>query len=480
MILDEFLRIYNLDKKSLNDNKNYFRYICYCYIDNFRKLVLPKVHINLDKEFVIVEFRNYPHIEFLLRNAILKLNQDSSWSFSIVCGNLNYDLIQNIVKTIDRRVKIIQLDFIDNLSQTEYSELLTTKYFWNLFNGEKLLITQEDSYIFNSNIDNFLYFDYVGAPWLPHQNDTPNKVGNGGFSLRSKSVMLKVIERISPVETEYNTSTKNYMNGVNLSFPPEDVYFSLNIQKYKLGKVPKAEVASLFSTERIYNKNSFGGHCFWLSNLKNWKNDLQENIEHSIKLFSNKFIENKYDNIIVLSEIEYNLKHLFLKLNIVDTPFDYISNKQIKNMLSVVQNNFKIEDTDFEYSDEKKCIVNNKYEFVYNYKHDKIELKQLVIKYKIKYNRLKNLIRNKSTKLFILIENNHNKEKFEDICKFLDYLNKINCICTIIFFSSIDYDFENVFENKYDSIQFFSKTIKIKNRNKYKKEIFNILNEILF
>lgn len=51
------------------------------------------------------------------------------------------------------------------------------------------LITQWDSFILDGKAwdDHFLDYDYIGAPW-PHFSD-PKKVGNGGFSLRSKRLL---------------------------------------------------------------------------------------------------------------------------------------------------------------------------------------------------------------------------------------------------------------------------------------------------
>ena len=41
---------------------------------------------------------------------------------------------------------------IDNLNPSTYSKLLYNKHFWKQFNGEKLLIYQEDSYLFHNRI----------------------------------------------------------------------------------------------------------------------------------------------------------------------------------------------------------------------------------------------------------------------------------------------------------------------------------------
>jgi hypothetical protein len=155
--------------------------------------------------------------------------------------------------------------------------LFSSKYFWNNLYGEKILIYQEDACIFNSNINDFLKYDYIGAPWPLTQNDNDFCVGNGGFSLRSKSVMLSVINTISIENTKYNSHTLEYIKNSNSTIPPEDVYFSKNIIDFKLGIVAPHDIAQTFSMETIYNENSLGGHNFHIC-TKNWKQHMYNKV----------------------------------------------------------------------------------------------------------------------------------------------------------------------------------------------------------
>lgn len=247
----------------INNPKNEFRYLCYYFLELLRKYPIPNIQPNQTYESVFIEFRPLPHIEFLIRNMILKLNHQ--WSHTIICGNLNYDFMKDVCKKISDHIKIIKLD-IDNLNQSTYSELLASSYFWEMFDGEKILLYQEDSCIFKENIEDFLEWDYIGAPWPLHQNDNSFGVGNGGFSLRTKKCMLEVISKISIYETKYNHSTLSFIKNCNLTVPPEDVYFSLNMIRLQIGKVARRENAFHFSSECILNENSLGGHNFWLKN----------------------------------------------------------------------------------------------------------------------------------------------------------------------------------------------------------------------
>jgi len=253
--------------------KEEFRVFCSeytCYIQNIE---LPEIKKNNNNEAVLIEFRILPHLEFLIRNTIIKLGPN--WSHTIVCGNLNYNYLVKLCSTISENINVIKLDY-NNLNQSTYSLLLSTSMFWNLFYGNKILIYQEDSIIFKSNIDEFIMWDYIGAPWPKTQNDTINSVGNGGLSLRSKDIMLKVIDKLNINNINLNSSTINYMKNVNLIICPEDVYFSKTMQDYNIGTVANWNSAYKFSTESILNSNSFGGHNFWLYDV-NWKQRIYNN-----------------------------------------------------------------------------------------------------------------------------------------------------------------------------------------------------------
>jgi hypothetical protein len=155
---------------------------------------------------------------------------------------------------IHPNIKIIKLPY-DNLDpRGGYSDLLTSLEFWNLLVGEKILIHQEDSCIFKTNVEDFLKYDYIGAPWdfisskvwLINSNiHVP--VGNGGFSLRTKQIMVDIIHKAS---TRYIHDS-------------EDVYFSKFMQRFNIGNLPDPATAFKFSSEKLVNKNSFGGHDFF-------------------------------------------------------------------------------------------------------------------------------------------------------------------------------------------------------------------------
>lgn len=129
-----------------------------------------------------------------------------------------------------------------------------------------MLIIQYDGYILNPAAwrDEWLEYDYIGAPWEWYPE---NQVGNGGFSLRSKRLMDIVAsdDGIYPVSDGLNTHKE------------EDhcicrIYRKYLEETYQIKFAP-VEVARQFSIEGWRSKNNtwtneFGFHGKGLTNIK--------------------------------------------------------------------------------------------------------------------------------------------------------------------------------------------------------------------
>lgn len=210
---------------------------CLEYLPIIRNIIIPKIKLKQYNEAFFIEFRWFKHIEFLVRNTILKL---PTWSHTIVCGNNNIIQMKAMCATISPTIRIIHLN-INNISINEYSNLLKTAAFWKRFHGEKLLLYQSDSYLFHGNIEPFLEYDYVGSPW---PKSFTFSVGNGGFSLRTKRTMIECIEKAQEVDTEIE----------------EDVFYVKYITLLNIGKIPSFEKAQSFGVEFCEGNNPVGGH----------------------------------------------------------------------------------------------------------------------------------------------------------------------------------------------------------------------------
>lgn len=261
----------------MNTAQQEFRDICMGVLDRFSQIPLPEIKPDLQLEAVFIEFRVLPHIEVIIRNAIIKLG--TMWSFTIVCGNANYPFISEMCSRIGRQIKIIKLSY-ENLNINGYNNLLLTIDFWRLFKGNKILIYQEDSFIFKNNYFDFLKFDYVGAPWTHLQNYAV--VGNGGFSLRSKNVMISILQNINPLNVPKHPKIINDMKRRQMDRIPEDIFFSKSMSLHGVGNLATFRDALRFSAEYVASKDPFGGHKFWFG-IKNWKYHLVNNIMNMIQ-----------------------------------------------------------------------------------------------------------------------------------------------------------------------------------------------------
>lgn len=245
-----------------------FSNICIKKLNDFRKLELPNIPIISDKKAVYIEFRRFPHSEVLIRNCIHKLGKD--WSHTIITGPENYSYYLNMSKRINNNIEVININLI-NVTHNDYNNLLLNSNFWNKLSGEKILIYQSDSFIFKNNISEFLEWDYIGSPFPKKELIlATHQVGNGGLSIRSKSKMLEVLEKVTLNDNNYSKIVNNYKKSKNLDNYPEDIVFSQNMQQMGIGRVANYETAKSFSVDLVYQEDSFGIHCMWNGN-NNWE-----------------------------------------------------------------------------------------------------------------------------------------------------------------------------------------------------------------
>jgi len=256
----------------LNNNKDHFRYLCFRNIDNIKN-----VEININSydrsskhnETVFIEFRNFHHIEFNIRNMCIQL---PNWKHTIICGTDNYSLVKSICDKISVHINIINISLTLS-SIDEYSLLLGSSEFWNLLTGEHILLHRDDSLILDSStINDFLVYDYIGAVWPSNIYPANYLVGNGGFSLRNRQLMITICDNYNIRTYEGFEFTKSYMIQNKLKIIPEDCFFVKCIVDNNLGTIAPYDKAQYFSYESVYFPNTIGCYRPWLIN-SNWMND---------------------------------------------------------------------------------------------------------------------------------------------------------------------------------------------------------------
>ena len=195
-----------------------------------------------NKSAVIIEPRESKnlYLEYAIRNIMFFLGEE--WNLYIFHGIQNASFVKE--KFEKTNAFLVDLETHD-LHIDEYNNLLTSEKFWNQIEGENILIFQEDSLLCRDGIEEFLEYDYVGAPWpIDKIHNNPDlSGGNGGLSLRRKSAILQ--------------SLRSYQRAPQI---PEDIFFVNALYRLKCNIAPR-EVCKKFSIERIYHDNPLGMHA---------------------------------------------------------------------------------------------------------------------------------------------------------------------------------------------------------------------------
>ena len=179
--------------------------------------------------------------------------------------------LKAIVLDVDQLVPGTQIT-----EPASFNAMLKRPEFWRQMPHEPLLIIQTDALLGRPLDPFFFQFPYLGAPFLPRQHseyferrqgdgrisgffktDTPihgapnpdvypHLHGNGGLSIRQRSVMVATCEHwgsSSPTEEL------------------EDVFFSRHVAR--IATMPPLEIAQAFATETTYNPQAIGSHACW-------------------------------------------------------------------------------------------------------------------------------------------------------------------------------------------------------------------------
>jgi hypothetical protein len=133
----------------------------------------------------------------------------------------------------------------------------------NYVSTEFALITQWDSGIINPDLwtDSFLEYDYIGAPW-PLEYGLPHRVGNGGFSLRSRKFLQESskIADFCPIDSFIRqnedyflcVSAYSHLSAQGIKWAPLNVARSFSVER------PSIDISVV--PEDILSYRSFGFH----------------------------------------------------------------------------------------------------------------------------------------------------------------------------------------------------------------------------
>lgn len=200
---------------------------------------IPLIPKNTNYYAVIIEPRNHPDLLTVIKSTMFHLNETDSpikWGLQIFHGNQNKELVENIQLSLNN-VLLTNME-VDNLTNIEHSEYMEGVDFWGKVKGDKALIFQTDSLLLRGGIDEFLDYDYVGAPWRKPKEG--QWIGNGGLSLRTVAKMKEICYKNPVTEQIW-----------------EDIYFMKHMKGVGVADI---ETAMRFSMEDVFSPNPLGVH----------------------------------------------------------------------------------------------------------------------------------------------------------------------------------------------------------------------------
>lgn len=144
-----------------------------------------------------------------------------------------------LVMTSDPKIEGTEFCQIDELQTLQDYSNFCISEMHKYVETEHCLIFQEDGFVLNPEMWRpiFLQYDYIGAPWPPiHPWPEPGRmdrrVGNGGFSMRSK----KLLEFIKDFKTDINediaivSTYRDELDSAGFKFAPLGVAIDFSIE----------------------------------------------------------------------------------------------------------------------------------------------------------------------------------------------------------------------------------------------------------
>jgi hypothetical protein len=137
------------------------------------------------------------------------------------------------------------------IERRDYSEFVL-KHLYKYIDSDYVLTIHDDGFIINPHLwnDDFLKYDYIGAPWPGEIGQNEGRVGNGGFCLKSK----RLVDFFKDIDCE--SGHDDWTIGV--------IYYKF--LKENGFKIAPVEIAMKFSLESVIREcdfdlnNTFGFH----------------------------------------------------------------------------------------------------------------------------------------------------------------------------------------------------------------------------
>jgi hypothetical protein len=125
---------------------------------------------------------------------------------------------------------------IERLTSKEAYSAFVIKDLYRYISTSHVLMFQWDGFVLNPSgwRDDFLRYDYIGAPWIDDRKEGQN-VGNGGFSLRSRRLLEAIatapgLNVCHPEDVVICRTFGDYLKARGMTFAPEEVARQFSVE----------------------------------------------------------------------------------------------------------------------------------------------------------------------------------------------------------------------------------------------------------
>jgi hypothetical protein len=237
---------------------------------------------------VCIESRHFGLAEWSLKKSLSQIKPARTYLFT------SPSYLDN---EVDPRIELVPLT---GQGSIEAYNRFVLRDLHRYIETDYVLVTQWDSFVYAHNFwsEQFLNFDYIGAPW-PHHPNAP--VGNGGFSLRSRRLLKLtanqefVVNSFSDPEDALICHTnRNYLEANGMRFAPIDL-------------------ALRFSFESALEGGSFQPHTFGFHGVWNFPKVITPNeLKTIVSIVPGALLKKKNGYLFLLELLKLRLPKLYL------------------------------------------------------------------------------------------------------------------------------------------------------------------------
>lgn len=295
--LNEFIDIFypeewnytKIIKNIFNDKKQILKYFYFIQSKKSNMIIEKSIlnnsfFFNCEKiNVILIEFEKCYFFDYIVLKLIERI-KDFDWFFTIICIDDNFDFISKKIKMFCEINEINQNKFFFNrINKNEKDKIFTSVEFWNNINCENILIT-DSSNILTDKIDKNIF------------NET-YLFGNFKFSLRKKSILIKILQKY-----DYKEYLSN-KNQILISLMNKTHGIHNLIKKRKLEKMIEFETLKLNEFFFFIEKSEF-----FISKIeKNEEiNKIKNKFDNMFFIFNEPLFDLFYDKFFgISSDVKY-------------------------------------------------------------------------------------------------------------------------------------------------------------------------------